>query len=272
MLDIDQLHQRVLYPVVRVRTEKAGGSGTVIYSQPNPEQPDEFLSFVLTNEHVIDAAVSLKTEYNSMLKKDVKTDILAEVKVELFEYVHQSTVDSSNEYRANIIAYDKSHDLAILRLDSPRPVRHVVNLVPRERIRDLRLFMPVVGCGCSLLHDPFAMDGRITSLREIIENKDYLMTGQNCIFGNSGGAVFLAETGEQIGVTARITGIQLGFGQDIMTWMSFAVHPDRIYQFLEEQELRFIYDTTDTYGEALKRREKRRKQTLLETLGQGEEK
>ena len=35
-LNQDQLHEQILYPVVRVRCEKAGGSGVVIYSEPDP--------------------------------------------------------------------------------------------------------------------------------------------------------------------------------------------------------------------------------------------
>ena len=33
MLDQNQLHEQILYPVTRVRAEKAGGSGVLVYSQ-----------------------------------------------------------------------------------------------------------------------------------------------------------------------------------------------------------------------------------------------
>ena len=38
MLNQDQLHEKILYPVTRVRAEKAGGSGVLVYSQPNPQK------------------------------------------------------------------------------------------------------------------------------------------------------------------------------------------------------------------------------------------
>ena len=53
--DIKDKHQHMLYPTVRVRTTKAGGSGTLIYSRQIPDEEEGmFESYVLTNEHVID--------------------------------------------------------------------------------------------------------------------------------------------------------------------------------------------------------------------------
>lgn len=258
-MNLIELHEKVIYPVVRIRTEKAGGSGSVIYSKPSAKKPGEFQTFVLTNNHVIADAIERKKEWDSVLKRDVKKEFMSPVTVEVFSYVNLSTVDSSNSYRANIVAYQEECDLAILKIDSPRQFPYVSSIIPRDRIDDLRMGMPVVGCGCSLLHDPFQMRGEITSLKEIIENSQYLMTSQNSIFGNSGGAVFLSETGEQVGVTARITGMNLGFSVDIMTWMGFCVAPQTIYNFLEKQELRFLYDPADTYETAMERREQKRK-------------
>jgi len=74
----------------------------------------------------------------------------------------------------------------------------------------------------------------------------------------------LAESGYQIGVTARITAIQLGFGVDIITWMGFFIAPQRLYEFFDEQELQFLYDPADTYEMALKRRKKKAKEALLQ--------
>ena len=40
MLNQNQLHEKILYPVTRVRAEKAGGSGVLVYSQPDPKNED----------------------------------------------------------------------------------------------------------------------------------------------------------------------------------------------------------------------------------------
>lgn len=249
-----ELHEKIVYPVVRVRTEKAGGSGTVIYSEPDPKNPEEYQTFVLTCHHVVADAIEWKKEIDTVTKLKVNKEFKKQVSVEVFDYVKLSTVNSSNSYKADIIAYDEHHDMAILKLESPKKIEFVANLVPRKEVEKIKVFHPTWTCGCSLGHDPFPNPGNVTSLKEMIENKMYWMGNGHSIFGNSGGAVFSAETGQQIGVTARITGLNLGFGVDIMTWMGFFVAPQRIYEFFDEQELKFLYSSKDTFEKAMKRR------------------
>jgi len=276
MLDQKQLHERILYPVVRVRTEKAGGSGTIIYSKLNPINPDEYQTFVMTCNHVIGDAITYKKEFHPVLKKDVKTEILAQVAVQVFDYVYLSKINSSNSYKADIIAYDPPSDIAILKLESPKIQPYVANLITREKSKDVKLFTPAYSSGCSLGHDPIFNTGQITYLSEIIDNKTYWMSNCSSIFGNSGGALFLAETGEQVGITARITSIQLGFGADIITWMGFSVSPKTIYDFFDAQELQFLYDPKDTYEKSQTRRKKKAKEAMFgkikEELEEEEEK
>jgi len=281
MLSIQELHEKCLYPVVRIRTQEVGGSGTVIYSKPDPSKPDEYQSFVLTCEHVVDDAITQRKEWDGLLKKKIEKEFLEQVTVELFDYVRLSEVNSSNSHRADIVAYDKEHDIAILKLDSPKKVSNVAGIIPKGKIKDIKCFTPTWTTGCSLLHDPFGNPGNVTYLKEMIERKLYWMGNGHSIFGNSGGAVFLAETGQQIGITARITGIQLGFGFDIMTWMGFFVAPQRLYEFIDKQELKFLYDDSDTYEKAMVRRAKKEEEAKLlrlarsdtedEVAGEGEE-
>jgi S1-C subfamily serine protease len=263
MLSLQELHEKILYPIVRIRTEKAGGSGSVIYSQPKRNGEGEYQTFILTCAHVIDDAVKTKKDWDSLLKKTMEREILEQVAIEVFDYVNLSTVNSSNSHRATIVAYDKYHDIAILKLDSPKKLEYVAQLIPREKIGDIKIFTPIYAAGCSLLHDPFPNAGEITYLTEDIENKKYYMNNADQIFGNSGGSVFLSETGEQLGITARVTITELGFNVDIQTWMNFCVCPERIYEFLKEQELKFLYDHGDTYEKALARREKKAKEAKI---------
>ncbi len=261
-MDLKQLHERILYPVVRVRTSKAGGSGTVIMSQPDPENEGDHETFIMTNHHVIEDAINIKDDWDGVLKKKIKKEFTERVSVELFEYVQLSHRNSANTFEAEIVAYDQNEDLAILKLDSPNKVDYVVTLIDREAVKELKLFMPLYACGCSLGHDPFAMTGQLTFLKEQIDNRLFWMTNADAIFGNSGGAVYDAATGEQIGVTARVTVAQFGFSASITTWMNFCIPASRIYDFFDEQELKFLYDDSDTYKEAMERREKRMKQAL----------
>ena len=110
---------------------------------------------------------------------------------EVFDYVNQSTVNSSNAYKADIIAYDKNHDLAILKIDSPKKFDHVAPLIPENKIKDLRLFEHVVVSGCTMAHEPFCTYGQLTFLKEIIEQKIYVMYNAGSYFGNSDIAEYL---------------------------------------------------------------------------------
>jgi len=263
MDEIRKKHETFLYPVVRIYSEKAAGSGTIIYSEPDPENKGDYLTFVLTNNHVIEANVCQKKEWDSLLKKKVEKEKFINLHVELFQYVRMSEVDSSNRYKADIIAYDVNHDLSIVKIDSPRKFEHVATLIPEDEIKKLKLFMNIVVSGCSLAHEPFCNFGQLTFLNEIIEEKKYFMTNANMIFGNSGGALFLAESGHLIGVPSRVTAIQMGFGVDILTWFGFSAHSERLYEFFKEQELNFLFDKEDTYKEAMKRRKDKEKESLL---------
>jgi len=95
-----------------------------------------------------------------------------------------------------------------------------------------------------------------------------VMVNAGSYFGNSGGALFRRETGELMGVPSRLSGIRLGFGVDMITFMGFAAHPERIYEFLEEQECQFIHNKEDSYYDAMERREQRQKQAMLDLKAQ----
>lgn len=255
-------HEKFLYPVVRVFGQKSAGSGTIIYSQHSGKK-DEFETFVLTNHHVVEDCISHKKDWDSILKRNVEKEFLEKAHVETFSYVNLSTVDSSNRYKADIVAYDKSHDLALLKVESPLEFIYVAKLIPRSKIDEIKLFMEVVACGCSLGHEPLCNTGHVTFLREIIDKKKYIISSAGVYFGNSGGALYLAGTGELIGVPSRVAAVQLGFGVDIITWLAFSAHPERLYEFLDEQEMKFIYDRADTFSRALERRGQKEKDAIL---------
>jgi len=260
---LKKMHETFLYPIVRIFSKKAAGSGTTIYCQEDPKNPDEYITLVLTNHHVIEDLISQKQDWDSLLKRKIEKEFIDKAKVEYFSYVRMSKVDSSNRYDADVLAYDQYHDLAVLKVDSPVKREFVATLIPEDEIKDIKLFMDVVVSGCSLAHEPFCNFGQITFLNEIIDQKEYIMTNANSIFGNSGGALFLKETGQLIGVPSRITGIQLGFGFDVTSWMGFAAHPKRIYEFLKEQELHFVFDPDDDYYSAMERRKNKEKESLM---------
>ena len=181
---LKELHETFLYPVVRIFSKKAAGSGTTIYCEPDPKNEGEYITLVLTNHHVIEDLISQKQDWDSLLKRKIEKEFIEKAKVEYFSYVRMSKVDSSNRYDADVLAYDQYHDLAILRVDSPVKREYVAKIIPESEIKNIRLFMDVVVSGCSLAHEPFCNFGQVTFLNEIIDQKEYIMTNANSIFGN----------------------------------------------------------------------------------------
>ena len=154
MLGNEELHSKILYPVTRVRAGTAGGSGVVVYSQPDPKNSDEYINIVITCQHVVDGAIKMRDEFDSVLKRSRKTDYFEEVVVEIFQYLGSRLI-SSNATTGDIIAYDKYHDLAAIKLHNPNQMQYVASIVPEDEIQGVLLFDNVVTSGCSLLHDPF---------------------------------------------------------------------------------------------------------------------
>ena len=260
-MEVKDVHEKILYPVTRVRASDAGGSGVLLYSKEDSKHPGEFINIAITCEHVIAKNVTVKDEWDTVLKREVKRDVTSEVSIEMFDY-DNSEVVSANSFKADIIAYDKNHDLAALRLHSKKQMPHVASVIPKAEIDSLQIADPVWVSGCSLLHDPFPNPGTLTYLREMIDQKAYIMQNAPSIFGNSGGGLFHGVTGHLLGLTSRITVTQLGFGMDVQAWMGFSTHPDRLYEFFKHQELQFLYDENDNYHDAMDRRSNRRKEAL----------
>ena len=260
-MEVKDVHEKILYPVTRVRASDAGGSGVLLYSKEDSKHPGEFINIAITCEHVIAKNVTVKDEWDTVLKREVKRDVTSEVSIEMFDY-DNSEVVSANSFKADIIAYDKNHDLAALRLHSKKQMPHVATVIPKKEIDSLQIADPVWVSGCSLLHDPFPNPGTLTYLREMIDQKAYIMQNAPSIFGNSGVGLFHGVTGHLLGLTSRITVTQLGFGMDVQAWMGFSTHPDRLYEFFEHQELQFLYDENDNYHDAMDRRSNRRKEAL----------
>ena len=149
MLNQNELHENILYPVTRVRAEKAGGSGVLVYSEPDPENEDENINIVLTCEHVIADCVKIRNEWDAVIKKDVKKDFIEECSIEVFDYIG-SKISSANSTQATVIAYDKNHDLSAVRLHNTKVMPYVAKIMPKNKIDNLKLFDPVWVSGCAL--------------------------------------------------------------------------------------------------------------------------
>ena len=259
--DVEVLHTQVLYPVVRVRSKNAGGSGTIIFSGQNAE--GEYETYVLTNHHVIENAIEVKKQWDSMLGREVKKEFKSLVQVELFKYKYWSRMVGGTVIDAEIVAYDAPQDLALLKLRSIDKVEHVAYLYPKDKIKELHVFDQVIAVGAALGAPPLPTVGHICNLDIEIDNYLYGLSTALTIYGNSGGALFRwseeRNRWELVGVPSRIQVILQGFSAQAITHMGYFIPIERIYNFLDEWCYQFIYDPNYTIEECNKMRQEKKK-------------
>ena len=258
--DINDKHKHMLYPTVRVRTNKAGGSGTLIYSKQVPDEDvGVYESYVLTNEHVIDDNIKVEKKWSTLLKREVKTDILAECSVEFFDFEYGSWEAGHSSHRSEIMCYDKDMDIGLLKIKSEKKFDNVAKMFPRgEHKKQLRFFQPVYAIGCGLGHPPLQTKGQLAGFTDVIDNYPYWLSTAPTIFGNSGGSVYRGDTYEFIGIPSRIAVMASGFSADAITHMSYFIPIPSIYSFLEDQLFDFIFDSSTTSKECAKQRKQKR--------------
>ena len=246
-----EAHERYIYPIVRVTQGQCGGSGTIVYSHET-ENPLVYSTYVLTNFHVIAGAISIKEEWNSNLQKDVKIEKRGIVYVEIFKYRALSTPIGTLKVEAEIMLYNKDEDMALIKLSSEESVTYVT-ILPTPDV-EYKVMDETVACGCSLGFPPLPTPGVITRLNFQVNSLPYHMSSSQIIYGNSGGAMFLAETGELIGIPSMVAVV--GWGAAV-THMGLFIGIERIYKWLESENYDFIFDSNKIEKECLKIREER---------------
>lgn len=243
MTDYDALHAAILAPCVRIRAGRAGGSGTVVYSKPNGDGGHSV--YLTTNHHVVDGLISVEKKFDPRLGKDVKRETRELARAEFFNYRWSSRSVGENAVDAEIVAYDSDEDLALLKLRADSMNPPVASLLPADEVKNLRIGMPVYTVGAGLGEPPVTTGGFLSQFNRQIDGKEYWINTSAAIYGNSGGATFLQETCQFIGVPARIA--VTGFlGQTAVTHLQYTIPIDRIYSFLDEQGFRFIFDNSHT--------------------------
>ena len=262
--EIVQKHEQMFYPTVRVRTKKAGGSGTVVYSE---KYNDEVYTYVITNHHVISDSVHVEKKWDPVLKRKVDKEILDTVYVEFFRYNNYSHTVGSFAVEADIVAYSEvegGQDWALLRVrDKENTADWVANMFPLDDIENVHIFDEVYAVGASLGHPPVASDGHISYMDDEIEHYKYWMSSAPTIFGNSGGAVYRwsgnRKQYEYIGIPSRISIQPMGFSADAITHMGYFIPIDRVYKLLEDNDYQFIYDKSISIEDCEKARKEKQK-------------
>tara|TARA_Y100001938_G_scaffold134804_1_gene195711 strand:+ start:952 stop:1779 length:828 start_codon:yes stop_codon:yes gene_type:complete len=260
--EIIQKHEQMFYPTVRVRTKKAGGSGTVVYSK---KHKDEVYTYVITNHHVIADSVKIEKKWDSVLKRKTDKEKLDTVFVEFFRYNNYSHTVGSFAVEADIVAYSEvegGQDWALLRVrDKENTADWVANMFPLEDLDNVHIFDKSYAVGASLGHPPVASEGMITYMDDEIDSFKYWMSSAPTIFGNSGGAVYRWSDNrkqyEYIGIPSRISIQPMGFSADAITHMGYFIPIERVYKLLDENDYQFIYDDSKSIDDCNKARDKK---------------
>lgn len=248
---LEESHNSFIYPVVRVTTDRAAGSGTVLYSKL-ADCGKAFSTYILTNYHVIDDAISIGEEWNSSLKKMVKLEKRAIVYVEIFQYRDISTPIGTLKVEADVVVYNKQEDMALLKLRSESAVTHVAKLRSKDKTDDFFVLDDSIAVGCSLAFPPLPTTGVITRKNFNIDSYPFHMSSAQIIYGNSGGAMFHTESGELIGIPSLVPVV--GWGTPI-THMGLFIPIARVYKWMEEEKYDFIFDATKNEKDCLEARE-----------------
>ena len=198
----EKILPQILYPCVRVLTSKTGGSGTVIYSQAS--KGDAFDTYILSCHHVVDDAISVRPDWDSMLGREAKREFRSTVRVEFFKYKNGGRATRTESVDADIRAWDRQNDIALLKLRMEEPIKHIATLYPREKAKEISLFDRVHAVGCALLHPPIVTEGVINSMSDEIDDLSYWMSDAQIIFGNClrASALIYTNPGEPIPISA----------------------------------------------------------------------
>lgn len=272
--NIAKMHREILWTTVRIKAEKAWGSGTVIYS--GQDQKGEWHNYVLTCEHVIHDNIKIETKFDPRVGYDIKKETRIPCEVEFFYYDKYSICQGvASSVKADIVAYDVDGDIALLELRRNQKIDYVAHLFPKDQYDEIHVFDRVWAVGAALGHEPIATEGIINFMNEIIdEGVEYWMSNAPIIFGNSGGAIFRyskeRDRYEFIGMPARVAVNIAGFMPDPITHLGWFVPINRIYKLIDDNFYRFIYSKEHTFESEEKEREeyrKRQEQLLLAKYG-----
>ena len=250
------LHEKALYPTIRVRADRSTGSGTIIYCGERTE-PDEdgelgYSTYALTNHHVVSDAIRVEKSYDPVAGKYSTRDYRDFVQVEVFAYKNRSTITGRTTAEAEIMAYHDKRDIALLRLRTNQKFDHVADILPNEDAKDVHIFDKLFVVGCGLGQPPFPTSGMLTGKDVMIDYYPYWQTSAPSIFGNSGGAVFRGETIQFMGIPSRISVSGNMFARDAITHIGYFCPPAEVHKFLNEQGFHFLVDPSHTEAQDLK--------------------
>lgn len=210
------LINEVLKPVVRVNT----ASGLLVYSKNG-------INLVLTNAHVVE----------NLVEDETKLADTEYVQVDRFDYDEKGKKLGFFRCDAEIVAYDRRNDLAMLRLRDERTIKTIANLPKNDINEKISLFDEIIVVGCSLSDFPVPTKGIISCLDTNIHGVEYWMTSAPIVEGNSGGGCFIKDktTYKLIGISTAVCAsveAETEEPNETFSHLNYIVPPDRMTDFV----------------------------------------
>ncbi|GEM_PF-6353973 len=192
---LDYVGSQIIDPVVFVRvSEIYTGTGVVIYSGVGKNSGD-VATFVVTNFHVI----------SELISQEEGAAVYKPAKVWIYRYAEKGSLSSRGMYVANIVAFDKEADLALLQLHGNSDTLTNVAKIGRSPPRVLE---QVFAVGSGLGWVPFPTLGMVSYVDE-----KTILASAPIILGSSGGGLFALnhDTGqhELVGVAKTISTVTI---------------------------------------------------------------
>lgn len=205
----------LLGPTVQLMGEETVGTGVLLASEP-VAGTEEFVTYVLTAWHVI---------------RDIQsTPQSTSTPVPVTIYSSDGSLRSET---AQLIRYDATLDVALLKLNSTRAVESGAKLAPREHLGDVRIFERIYAVGCPLGNDPIPTFGEIADTHHQVDGQHYWMISAPTYIGNSGGGIFDADTHELLGIFTKIY-THGTLRPTVVPHMGLATPLPAIYDWLED--------------------------------------
>jgi S1-C subfamily serine protease len=228
-----QRQREMLNPTVMVTLEHQSGSGTVLHSADDG-------TFVLTNYHVIDEALDAR-----QVSKDARQaskearQASKEVAVIFWLMGPQGDTVSRSKQDADIVAWDKHRDLALLQIRDKSFRAPAVAIVAPMDVK-LLVGEDVYVAGAGMGHRVFLTEGLLSVVDDQVSDNPALLTSSPVVHGNSGGSLWHRRDDghyEMIGVPEAVAAemIDSPFKQPIRTGvatMSFAIPLNTVRSFL----------------------------------------
>lgn len=238
------LTNELLAPAVQLNGRDRVGSGTLIYSHVD-EQTGEALNYILTAWHVV--------------RDIIRGDEQSPIEVRLYQ-----SADQPEDLTAYLVAKNSRIDAALLKIDTDDIFEHVAEVLPPAAEHCVAVWSEVYCVGCPLGNDPIPTSGTVSSLHNLIDGANYWMINAPAYYGNSGGAIFLADSRELIGVYSKV----FTNGGNVVSHMGLMTPISSIHEWLQEEGLDHLLSVPALASSSC-RSSRGRSSTELELLADG---